>query len=155
MRVRKIRGCTRDRGKGSEWITGTGVRVTPLTDEYTKHVGKSEKVHIWTEKGWIEVVKKSVGNFTCREDVNGVDVYEGSIVKIGNEEPYSNAQITTDYDWEMVMEVVFDDYGFVLRNSESGIFLSECEREDIRLEVIGNIYENPELLKSGKTTLQG
>jgi len=68
-------------------------------------------------------------------DKNGVEIYEGDIVKVYSEE-FENENFTG--------KVIFDE----------GSFLTWINKNDIRgvwsgdnIEVIGNIMENPELLK--------
>lgn len=76
----------------------------------------------WFEKGFV------ILQFTGLKDKNGLEIYKGCIVYvpgIGN------------------CTVVFSHAAWALENDKHLIFFNECEEE---LEVIGNIYENPELL---------
>ena len=83
-----------------------------------------------------EVYPSTVGQCTGQKDIDGVEIYEGDILKILGEEGMW---------WKE--KVVWDDsmltFG-VCTNGVSSEPLSDLEHEDI--EVIGNIYVNPELL---------
>ena len=63
------------------------------------------------------------------KDKNGVEIYEGDIMK----------SIEGDID-----TVIFEDYGYCFKESTTGF--SKLRLEDWKWEVIGNIYQNPELL---------
>lgn len=89
-----------------------------------------EGVDEWKE---IKVIPETVGQFTGLHDANGQDIYEGDILR-----PYFG---------EKNLEVCFVNGGFVFRwLDNSGIF-SPIEWVASVAYIIGNIHDNPELLK--------
>ena len=79
----------------------------------------------------MEVDPKSVGQFTGLKDKNGKEIYEGDIL------------ILKPWGVDKSIEVVKD---MVELLQEYGHYSAEYGYKEI--EVIGNIYENPELLKT-------
>ena len=75
-----------------------------------------------------EVVPETVGQYTGLTDKNGKKIFEGDIVKISNDE---------------IFEVKYEDGGFT-----AGLFLGDWDYGHV--EVIGNIYDNPELMEVEK-----
>ena len=87
----------------------------------------------------LEVIPKTVRQYTGLHDKNGKAIYEGNIVKV-------NDEIIAEVIWE-------NDYlgYFLYANEENSIDSFENGEQPLydywgSIEVIGNIYDNPELL---------
>lgn len=78
----------------------------------------------------IEVNPETVGQYTGLKDKNGTKIFEGDIILLrGDEEPY---------------QVVFDESCFQVYSDSVRYAMDNFY--DYEIEVIGNIYDNPELL---------
>ena len=96
-----------------------------------------------------EVVPYTVGQFTGLTDENGKKIFEGDIVRV-----LGNQQVE---DWKCVDyigSVAFLDAGFCVIDGtieDHGFRRYGLPRLDFTLEVIGNIHDNPELLKGSSS----
>ena len=93
------------------------------------------------EDGWMcdDVKEKTVGQFTGAFDCEGREIYEGDILSAC----YGHAPNII----EVKGVVEFVHSGFALRFGEdAGVWLDQL----IHAEIIGNIHDNPELLKGGE-----
>ena len=88
----------------------------------------------------------AVCQFTGLLDKHGVEIYEGDIVKI--------TELYLDDDWFEILEVRYASNGYHLYEKDSVGWRATLSRyeEKFRVEVIGNIYENSELLTPPKET---
>ena len=85
-----------------------------------------------------KVDPNTVGQFTGLYDKNGKEIYEGDIVK---ERESGIVGYIAFHKQSACFRIVFSKSDLALGNRGISVTL---------LEVIGNIYDNPELLKGGK-----
>lgn len=137
MREIKFRGRRIDNG---DWVYGDYFK-TPLTDENSGTKPESgwffltgEPRHCISSCGVVFVVDpETVGQFTGLRDRNGKEIYEGDVLR-------------NDITEKNIGVVQFVDGGFwyVKDHVPYNILSAPCE-------VIGNVWENPELLKEQRT----
>ena len=98
-----------------------------------------------TIREWCSVEPETLGLSTGLFDKNGTEIFEGDIVK-RYKSPFFKAE------WEYQIETVIKEKASLLLGREFGKnfgtipFDSPFAKSDL-LEVVGNIYENPELLE--------
>ena len=131
MRTIKFRGKSLENG---EWVYGFYAKslVADKADEGQTSVGYQEIHQILNDaKGWIEVKYNTVGQFTGLTDKNGKDIWEGDIVMF-----YGRLAV-----------VIFDDDAAFKAQRPTGVGIAYPLYYDDQRQVVGNIHDNPELLK--------
>ncbi len=119
----------------NEWVYGYFVKEK---DDFRVYV--QPKI-ITSESEYEYVYEDTLGQFTGLTDKNGVKIFEGDVVRIsedyydglhysGNEVYYSDGAFCVEYE---TPEYDVTSIGFLVR-------------EGVEVEVIGNIYDNPELI---------
>lgn len=149
MREILFRGKRQDNG---EWIEGCLIRVY---ERICRAVYQPREYAIQSAEDWIApryVVAKTVGQYTGLKDKNDKRIFEGDIVEL--EDRYC------DIKWRAVIE-----FGNPNGNYSWGWQLNPIGKVDINTdilcwvemedtgafcEVIGTIYDNPELLEVGE-----
>lgn len=149
MKDIKFRGLN----KRGRWVYGEGVYtsktgetyIIPLSEIFGENItGSFETIRLNPLRRRYKVDPKSVGQYTGLKDVNNREIYEGDIVKL------------KDFYYEDVIGIVkFGDGEFYVDcipqdNPYSSCIIGMASINEQEIEVIGNIYENPELLEVSK-----
>lgn len=133
MREFLFRGQSIDRRK---WYEG---------DLYQTRLKSVFYINYYTEHGdrmAVEVDPETVGQYTGLTDKNGTKIFEGDIAKAQDDifsSPFCNG---------IIGKVVYEETAFFIEPQdpmETQWLFNECAV----YEVIGNIHDNPELLKGG------
>lgn len=147
MREKLFRGKRTDNG---EWICGDLLQdVESGICAIVSYVNLGGNIHDLSESCIFAVIPETVGQYTGLTDKNGVKIFEGDIVK------------GTAYSATRIGVIVWIDEisSFGVRhvnapnptaweNSSILRCVSLGKTDEFAAEVIGNIYDNPELLGS-------
>lgn len=123
MREVKFRGYSID---DKCWITGYGVeKITE--DGFFIPTGCANDTY--------EVFKESIGEYTGEKDINGIEIYEGDIIE------------TTRALNHIIGKVILYKGCWYIKDYNGGYYRLIPRFGTAENRVIGNIYENKELLE--------
>ena len=147
MREIKFRGKSKN---NNEWCYGTYI----FTDDNKngpfrrKPFKESHKIVFWCSGdwnmgGWVdeEVIPETIGQYTGLKDKNGKEIYEGDI--IGCHNPNIKHLIFYNEKQGRFMAALNGD----IENDYINVCGLDDSRWNASKEVIGNIHDNPELIK--------
>ena len=125
------------------WVEGTGI----FTDGINTWLSANEpnRPIAYGLKHKI-VLSETVGQFTGLTDKNGKKIFEGDIVRV-----LGNQQVDDWKNVDYVALIAFLDGGFCAIDGtveEHGFRRYALARMDFSLEIIGNQFDNPELLEN-------
>lgn len=127
MRDIEFRGKQTDNG---EWVYGVPTEDGRGEMVMVENIFECEEYNC-RGANCLYVDENTVGQYTGLKDKNGTKIFEGDIVLLkGDEEPY---------------QVAFDESCFQVYGNSICYVMDNFYDHDI--EVIGNIYDNPELLE--------
>ena len=133
MREILFRGKRIDNG---EWETGSLVYARMGTSEEQASIAdKMTAYHT-------PVIPETVGQYTGLTDKNEKKIFEGDIVSGHLDDLFP--------DEESRYEIAWKDYGWHLTSPDGTLDTAEQNWVNQHFEVIGNIYDNPELMEVEK-----
>lgn len=116
---------------------------------YLRRRNEKSRNVIITDNGLAYVViPETVGQYTGLKDNNGTKIFEGDIIYFT---VFDSTGGDTQYLGTVKYIKEFTDFDIEVENKEIKIFnLSWVLSQDDEFEIIGNIHDNPELLKGEK-----
>lgn len=143
----KFRGKRKDNG---EWIYGSlfncpnstcpNLSYYIIPDNCAQCNLCDDSMQGFKSKGVLEVVPESIGQFTGLKDKNGKEIYESDIIKY------------TVNSFKGEAEVIFDTGCFCLKYKQMLDIDYPCLAlaDEGSFEIIGNVWQNPELAETKK-----
>ncbi len=135
MREIKFRGKTNTGG----WMYGSLVYSKNLQTAIYFEVGAGRVKHF----NWVYVDPETVGQFTGRKDINGSDLYPGDLIQTPDSK---TCDVIHRIYWNKKtcgFKLWFEGYG------AAGSLMQKWINEFGKV-LIGNIYDDPELLQGAK-----
>lgn len=134
------------RGKRSngKWVYGSLVVSENIAPAIYYEVGKG----LAKQLDWCYVTPDTIGQYTGRKDKNRVKIFDGDIVRFS----YITDGVKP-IEIECLAKVVFEDGSFMIKCVKGHVHnsmqraLFAMDYFNIKVEVVGNITDNPELMK--------
>jgi len=137
------------RADNGEWVYGRPFKINESDRHFISPIGSNIynssdneqfiiKFHgMFISIEAIEVVPKTVGQFTGLTDNNGIKIYEGDILATEKR--------------DVMFIIIWDRFscGFKFKDNFDGCLLNIDLKALRKIEVIGNVHDNPELLENG------
>lgn len=150
FRGKAIKDINSDLTVNTQWVYGYYAKIKPCTGIYGKKEEyiEEEIPKIISGQEAITVNPNTIGQYTGLKDKNGTKIFEGDIVKDAN-----NIINIIKFGFHNVYPQSYpyrccQAYGFYLESyNESENIVSDFVSG---FEIIGNIYDNPELLEDKK-----
>ncbi|MFA5099489.1 MAG: YopX family protein [Candidatus Omnitrophota bacterium] len=139
MREILFRGKQTDTG---EWVYG----YYYYNDTFDEHV-----IQTVTQRRAYRVDPETVGQYTELPDINGIKIYDGDIVRHGYTVKYADGKTSDFYD-NGVVEYSESNGCYIITTPGEPHFnrLTKGTVKQNSISVIGNIYDNADLLKGGE-----
>ena len=153
MREILFRGKRPDNG---EWVEGDLIASEFISPDRNGELyinGKSVDGMVWGEGCFYSIDLSTVGQYTGLKDNNGKKIFEGDIIKADNGKQSSISVVKFGEYYPKLFFAMLDICCTGVQHlNANGFYLESAKHEDMilfksrHLVVIGNIYDNPELI---------
>ena len=160
--IPKFRGKSTDKSNKGQWVYGNLI-VDGNNALIVNGIIESEEDYV-TLGDWCPVDLKTVGQSTGLFDKNGVEIWVGDILEVRDTSSFGGLYLgAIEYldNWGVYGFNLFEakvlstnkfkkhSIGFLMKEFGNCFTLAEASsKSNYSYEIIGNIYENPELLES-------
>lgn len=132
-----------------EWVEGALIAVPGFTailehEDTRIDYPYLDEVGGVIDGGVLVVILETVGAYTGRTDRNGVKIFEGDIVKT-----WIEGGAHSGFSWPLGV-VEFRESAFGVAHGKYKFTPLSAYAPRVLMEVVGNIHDNPELLKEGE-----
>lgn len=139
MREIKFKAKKADNG---EWVYGYYAKTVTSEDVFCVADTRINDIIIIKDGTFYYIRSETLSQYTGLKDKNGKEVYEGDIIK------YSSDVIKEFYEVNSILREVKFKYGmYGIQGFEEGTHIPFANILKCQYEVVGNIYENKDLLE--------
>lgn len=157
MGIAQFRGLFRGkRVDNDEWVEGYLIQSTEFcgkSDPHTFIVNHEHPQSCFGSDIYIEVIPETLSQYTGIKDENDVRVFEGDILRISKESDVLGNYYYPEmpYRYNVIVKWGFCAWTWetITQGKRYILFPDAWCHSSCTYEVIGNIYDNPELLEEG------